>query len=57
MTIGIYNQYIYIHPRHKTVIVKSSAYPDYNKDGEQKTLRSNELFRTIAKTMQDLYIV
>ncbi len=51
MAIGVYNQYIYIHPPTRTVVVKLSAYPDYNKDGEAKTLRSVELFRTIAEQM------
>ncbi|MCG8683655.1 MAG: beta-lactamase family protein [Desulfobacterales bacterium] len=51
LAIGIYNQYIYIHPKHRTVVVKLSAYPDYNKDGEEKTFRSIELFRKIAKNM------
>lgn len=51
LAIGVYNQYIYIHPPSRTVVVKLSAYPDYNTDGEAKTFRTVELFRTIAKQM------
>lgn len=51
MAIGVYNQYIYIHPPSRTVVVKLSAYPDYNTDGSEKTLRTVELFRTIAQEM------
>ena len=48
LAIGIYNQYIYIHPRHRTVIVKSSAYPYYDRDGEERTLEAIAAFRAIA---------
>ncbi|MCG8636487.1 MAG: beta-lactamase family protein [Desulfobacterales bacterium] len=51
MAIGIYNQYIYIDPKRGTIVVKLSAYPDYNDDGEEKTFRSVALFRKIARTM------
>ncbi|MEE3257779.1 MAG: serine hydrolase [Candidatus Latescibacterota bacterium] len=48
LAIGIYEQYLYIHPRHRTVIAKSSAYPDYDRDGEERTLEAIAAFRTIA---------
>ena len=48
MAIGIYNQYIYVHPGHRVVIAKSSAYPDFNYDGSEKTLQSIAAFRAIA---------
>lgn len=51
MAIGVYNQYIYIHPPTRTVVVKLSAYPDYNIDGEEMSFRSVALFRAIAQTM------
>lgn len=51
MAIGVYNQYIYVHPLSRTVVVKLSAYPNYNTDGSEKTLRTVELFRTIAEQM------
>ncbi|MFA5518944.1 MAG: serine hydrolase [Spirochaetota bacterium] len=49
MAIGIYGQAIYIYPRYNIIIVKSSAYPDYNKDGQAMELESIEVFRAIAK--------
>jgi CubicO group peptidase (beta-lactamase class C family) len=51
MAIGIYNQYIYLYKASGTVVVKLSAYPNYNEDGEQKTLQSIQLFKKIARTM------
>ncbi len=51
LAIGIYNQYTYISPKYNTVIVKFSAYPDYNTDGSHKTLQGIQLFKKIAKTM------
>ena len=48
LAIGIYEQYLYIHPRHRTVIAKSSAYPDYGRDDEERTLEAIAAFRTIA---------
>ncbi len=49
LAIGIYNQFIYVHPRHRVVIAKSSAYPRYNEDGDEKELESIAVFRTIAE--------
>ncbi len=48
LAIGIYNQYIYIYPRHRTVIAKSSAYPYYDRDGEERSLQAIAAFRAIA---------
>ena len=47
--IGIYNQYIYVYPRYNFVIAKSSAYPDYDSDGDERTMQSIAAFRTIAR--------
>ncbi|MFA5519419.1 MAG: 6-aminohexanoate hydrolase, partial [Spirochaetota bacterium] len=49
LAIGIYGQAIYVYPRYNIVIVKTSAYPDYNKDGQAMELESIEVFRAIAK--------
>lgn len=49
MAIGIYGQAIFIYPRYNIVIVKSSAYPDYNVDGQAMELESIEVFRAIAR--------
>ena len=46
--IGIYNQYIYVYPRYNVVIAKSSAYPDYDGDGDERTMKSLAAVRTIA---------
>jgi len=47
--IGIYGQFIYIHPTYNVVIAKSSAYVDYNNTGDEMEFESMEAFRAIAK--------
>jgi len=49
VTIGIYNQFIYVHPGHNVVIAKTSAYADFDVDGDEKELESIALFRAIAE--------
>ena len=49
MAIGIYGQFIYVHPEHRVVIAKSSAYADYNNSGDEMEFESVEAFRAIAK--------
>ncbi len=51
--IGIYGQFIYIHPRYNVVIAKTSAYVDYNNSGDEMEFESMEAFRAIAKGLQD----
>ena len=51
LAIGVYNQFIYIHPKCRVVIAKSSAYPDYNVDGDEKELESIQVFRAIARNL------
>ena len=53
LAIGIAGQYIYIHPKHRIVIAKSSAYADYKKDGREKILQSIEMFRAIVKSLNE----
>lgn len=48
LAIGIYNQFIYVHPHHRVVIAQSSAYPDYKRDGAEKALEAIAVFRAIA---------
>jgi CubicO group peptidase (beta-lactamase class C family) len=47
--IGIYGQFIYVHPGHNVVIAKTSAYVDYNNSGDEMEFESMEAFRAIAK--------
>lgn len=49
LAIGIYNQFIYVDPKRKIVIAKSSAYPAYNVDGQEKELETIAVFRAIAR--------
>jgi len=49
LAIGIYGQFIYIYPRYRVVIAKSSAYVDYNKDGDDMEIETIEMFRAIAR--------
>jgi len=48
LAIGVYNQFVYVNPRKKIVIAKSSAYPKYNEDGSERELETIALFRAIA---------
>ena len=47
--IGIYGQFIYVHPAHNVVIAKTSAYADYDNSWEEMELESLVVFRSIAK--------
>lgn len=51
MAIGIYGQFIYVHPTHRVVIAKSSAYAPYNESGDEMEFESVEFFRVIARRM------
>jgi CubicO group peptidase (beta-lactamase class C family) len=46
--IGIYGQFIYVHPRHRVVIAKTSAYTDYPRTGNAMETESLAVFRAIA---------
>ncbi len=48
LAIGIYNQFIYVNPKYDVVIAKTSAYADYDLDGEAKELETIAFFRAIA---------
>ena len=48
LAMGIYGQAIYLNPERNMVIVKTSAYKDYEEDGEKMELESIEFFRGIA---------
>ena len=47
--IGVYGQFIYIHPKHGVVIAKTSAYADYNNTGDEMEFESLAVFRAIAR--------
>lgn len=51
LAIGVYGQFVYVDPKRKVVIAKTSAYPDYNLDGADKELETIALFRAIARHM------
>ncbi|GLI57129.1 hypothetical protein PM10SUCC1_26430 [Propionigenium maris DSM 9537] len=48
---GIYSQFIYVNPEHRVVIVKSSAYTDYNLDGTERSIETVEVFRRITENL------
>lgn len=52
LAIGVYNQFIYIHPKYNVVIAKMSAYPDYTRDGEDRELQTIAAFRAIARNVR-----
>lgn len=51
MARGIYNQYIYVNPTTQTVIVKTSANPNFNdrSNPHSSALVHNEMFRALVK--------
>jgi CubicO group peptidase (beta-lactamase class C family) len=51
LAIGIYGQFIYVHPKYRVVIAKSSAYVDYNNSGDEMEFESVEAFRAIARAL------
>lgn len=48
LAIGVYGQFVYVYPEKGIVIAKTSAYPDYNVDGQDKELETIAMFRAIA---------
>ena len=52
LAIGIYGQFIYIYPKYRVVIAKTSAYVDYNKDGDDMEIETIEMFRAIARQVR-----
>lgn len=49
--IGVYNQFIFVNPTRRTVIVKLSAYPQYGMTADESSYReleTFELFRAIS---------
>jgi CubicO group peptidase (beta-lactamase class C family) len=51
LAMGIYGQALYINRDRDIVIVKTSAYKDYDLDGEEMELESIEYFRYLALEM------
>jgi len=51
LAMGIYGQALYINLDRDIVIVKTSAYKDYDLDGEEMELESIEFFRYLALEM------
>jgi len=54
--IGVYNQFVYVNPAKKLVVVKLSSSPDYGTVNDESTYREYEtisLFRAIGKVSGD----
>lgn len=51
VAVGIYGQFIYVNPERKVVIAKTSAYADYNKDGQKMKDESIIVFQAIADAL------
>ncbi|MCR5856170.1 serine hydrolase [Mesorhizobium sp. J428] len=52
--IGVYNQFVYVHPDRDLVIVKLSASPNYGQTNDETSYREFEtvsMFRAIAKVL------
>lgn len=52
LALGVYIQMLYVYPKEDLIIVRTSAYPDYNTDGDTVELQSIELFREIARKLR-----
>ncbi|WP_345197926.1 serine hydrolase [Kistimonas scapharcae] len=52
LAVGIYGQFIYVNPKHRVVIAKSSAYSDYNNSSEAMETESIAVFRHIARNLK-----
>lgn len=52
--LGIYGQFIYIHPASELVIVKTSAYVDYNNSGFDMEYKTIEIFQILAEYINSL---
>lgn len=50
--VGIYGQFIYVNPAKRVVIVKTSAYANYNIDGQQVKAETIEMFQSLANSIQ-----
>ncbi len=55
LAMGIYGQALYINLDRGIVIVKTSAYKNYDMDGEEVELESIEFFRHLALEMGNIY--
>ncbi len=51
MALGIYGQAVYVNPQHNIVIAKTSAYRQYDDDGEEMELESVAFMRAIATAL------
>jgi CubicO group peptidase (beta-lactamase class C family) len=49
--IGTYGQFVYVHPRYRVVIAKTSACADDNPSGNEMAVESLAVFRFIAEQM------
>ncbi|SBW15371.1 beta-lactamase [Brucella sp. 10RB9215] len=49
--VGIYGQFIYVNPAKHVVIAKTSAYPNYNIDGQKVKDESMYVFQAIANAL------
>lgn len=52
MAIGVYGQFVYVNPKRRMVIAKSSTYANYNVDGIRMESESLAAFRTIAHRLK-----
>jgi hypothetical protein len=51
VAIGIYNQFIYVSPKHKIVIAKNSAYAAYETNPELSELGTIAMFQQIVESL------
>lgn len=53
LALGVYIQMLYIYPKERLIIARTSAYPEYNTDGDAVELQGIELFRAIAAKLRE----
>lgn len=54
VALGIYNQFIYVNPKHRIVIARNSAYPRYKEDTRESEQLAIACFRKIAQAFADV---
>jgi CubicO group peptidase (beta-lactamase class C family) len=52
MALGVYNQMIYVDPKHRLVIVKNSANRDFQRNGFEPTRETLALWRAVAADLE-----
>jgi CubicO group peptidase (beta-lactamase class C family) len=56
LAVGVYNQFVYVCPKHRVVIAKTSANAHYLDDDSISEPQAIELFRAIAEATSEISV-